>query len=77
LLGLIALGVACLLGPALALLLINVINVRAFGWTIFFTLHADVFIRVGLLALLMSALAAIYPSWRARALSISASLREE
>jgi putative ABC transport system permease protein len=69
--------VACILGPALALLLINVINVRAFGWTIFFTIHADVFVRVGILALLMSALAGLYPALRARTLSISSALREE
>lgn len=77
LLGIVALMVACVLGPALSFLLINVINVRAFGWTIFFSPHLDVFVRVGCLALLMSALAGLYPAWRARRQSISAALRQE
>jgi putative ABC transport system permease protein len=77
LLGVVAFGVACVLGPALAFLLIHVINVRAFGWTIFFSPHLDVFVRVGILALIMSALAGAYPAWRARGLSIAAALREE
>ncbi|HYG74305.1 MAG TPA: FtsX-like permease family protein [Planctomycetota bacterium] len=77
LLGVVAFLVACVLGPALSFLLINVINVRAFGWTIFFSPHMDVFVRVGVLALLMSALAGMYPAWRARRMSISAALRQE
>ena len=77
LLGSIAFVVACVLGPALSMLLIHVINVRAFGWTIFFTFDPWVFARVGALALLMSALAGLYPSIRARRLSIAAALRQE
>jgi putative ABC transport system permease protein len=77
LLGAAALLVAFILGPALALLLIHVINVRAFGWTIFMALDPWVFARVGALALLMSGLAGVYPSLRARAMSISAALRNE
>ena len=77
LLGAVAFLIACVLGPALALLLIHVINLRAFGWTLNFAINAEVFIRVGLLALLMSALAGVYPSWRGRSMSISGALREE
>ena len=77
LLGLVAFGVACILGPVLALLLIHVINIRAFGWTIQFAMNAEIFIRVGVLALLISALAGFYPSLHARRLSISAALRAE
>ncbi|HYF52597.1 MAG TPA: FtsX-like permease family protein [Planctomycetota bacterium] len=77
LLGCSALLVAFVLGPALALLLIHVINVRAFGWTIFMALDPWVFVRVASLALLMSALAGVYPSLRGRRLSISAALRQE
>lgn len=77
LLGLAAFLVACVLGPALALLLIQVINVRAFGWTILFAMHWEVFARAGLLALLMSIVAALYPAWRGRRLSAAEALREE
>jgi ABC-type lipoprotein release transport system permease subunit len=37
----------------------------------------EVFIRVGVLALLMSALAGVYPAWRAREMSIAGALRDE
>ena len=77
LMGTVAFLIACILGPVLAYLLIHVINVRAFGWTLEFSVHADVFVRVGILALIMSALAGAYPSWRGRALQISGALREE
>lgn len=77
LLGAAACVLAFVLGPALALLLIQVINVRAFGWTILFELHWEVFLRTGVLALLMSALAALYPAWRSRSMSAAAALREQ
>ncbi len=77
LLGCVAFLVACALGPALAVVLIQVINVRAFGWTILFAIHSDVFIRVGILTLLMSALAGVYPALRAQRTNISQALREE
>ena len=76
-LGAIAFLVACALGPALAFVLIRVINVRAFGWTILFSIHSGVFIRAGILTLIMSALAGVYPAIRARGANISQALREE
>ena len=77
LLGLAAFLIACVLGPALALLLIKVINVRAFGWTILFAMHWEIFARMGVLALAMAAVAALYPAWRGRTLNPAAALREE
>jgi putative ABC transport system permease protein len=77
LMGFIAFAVACVLGPALSLLLIHVINVRAFGWTIFFASDAHTFIRVGLLAVTMAALAAVFPALQARRMNLAAALREE
>jgi putative ABC transport system permease protein len=77
LLGTAALLVAWALGPALAVLLIKVINVRAFGWTILFSMHWEVFARAGILALIMSAAAALYPAWRGRGMNAAAALREE
>ena len=77
LLGTAAFLVACVLGPALAVLLIKVINVRAFGWTILFSMKWDVFARAGTLALLMSAAAALYPAWKSRGMNAAGALREE
>ncbi|MEI6233425.1 MAG: FtsX-like permease family protein [Planctomycetota bacterium] len=77
LLGMSAFLVACVLGPALAMLLIKVINVRAFGWTILFSINGDVFVRAGASALLMSAAAALYPAWKSRGMNASGALREE
>ena len=77
LLGAIAFIVACALGPALALVLIQVINVRAFGWTILFSLQPGVFLRVGALTVIMSALAGAYPAYRAIRANVSQALREE
>ncbi len=77
LLGTAAFAVACVLGPALAVLLIKVINVRAFGWTILFTPHWEIFARAGVLALLMSAAAALYPAWQGRGMNAARALREE
>jgi putative ABC transport system permease protein len=77
LLGLVAFLIACGLGPALAVLLIEVINVRAFGWTILFTMDSGVFLRVLVLTALVSALAAAYPAWRALRANVPHALREE
>jgi putative ABC transport system permease protein len=77
LLGSVAFLVACALGPALAVVLIMVINVRAFGWTILLSVHPDVFFRVGILTLIMSAFAGVYPALRARRTNVSQALREE
>ncbi|HLX64217.1 MAG TPA: FtsX-like permease family protein [Planctomycetota bacterium] len=77
LLGTAALLVAWVLGPALAVLLIKVINVRAFGWTILFSMKWEVFARAGAMALLMSAAAALYPAWRGRGINAAGALREE
>ena len=77
LLGIVAFAIACVLGPALAVLLIEVINVRAFGWTILFTMDGGVFLRVLVLTALVSALAAAYPAWRALRANVPHALREE
>ena len=76
LLGTCAFLVACVLGPTLAILLIKVINVRAFGWTILFSMKWEVFARAGASALLMSAAAALYPAWKSRGMNAASALRE-
>jgi len=77
LMGAFAFAVACVLGPALSMLLIHVINVRAFGWTIFFSADPIVFARVGALALLMAGLAGVFPALQARRMNLASALREE
>lgn len=77
LMGAFAFAVACVLGPALSMLLIHVINVRAFGWTIFFAADPVVFARVGALSLLMAGLAGVFPAIQARRMNLASALREE
>jgi len=49
----------------LSLLLIYVINVQSFGWTIQFHLPAAFLARMSLLVLLATAFAGVYPARRA------------
>ena len=70
---LLALG----LGSALAWILLRVINVRAFGWSLPWALPLDAWaINLGF-SLLAAVLATIYPILRSRRISITAGLREE
>lgn len=65
------------LGLALAVILIDVINVRSFGWTM--TLELPAWLLVQALALSVSAalLAAVYPVARLQRMSVAAALRQE
>jgi len=74
-------GLASLLatptGFALALILVHVINVRSFGWSIALQTHPWEYAQMAGLALLAALLAALYPMWRLKRISIAAALREE
>jgi putative ABC transport system permease protein len=74
-------GLASLLaapaGFALALILVRVINVRSFGWSIALQTHPSEYAQMAALALLAALLAALYPMWRLKRISIAAALREE
>ncbi|SEM40703.1 putative ABC transport system permease protein [Syntrophus gentianae] len=50
-------------GTLFAIILIRVINLRSFNWTIFFHLHLSHYLLVALTALLASLGAALYPIW--------------
>lgn len=75
--GFIASVVGCIAGIPLAMLLVYVINVRSFGWTIDFHLSADVFLTGILLSVASALLAAVYPNWRLKRLSLAAAMRVE
>jgi putative ABC transport system permease protein len=77
LLGLIAGLVAIPLGFALAATLTEVINQRAFGWTMPLSLAPGHAVQALGLALLAALLAALYPSWRAARAIPAAALKEE
>lgn len=64
-------------GTLLAVLLVEVINVRSFGWSM--TLHLDprVYAQALLIALVAALLAAVYPLLRLQRIPAAAALRQE
>jgi putative ABC transport system permease protein len=77
LLGGIAGGLAVPVGIGLALVLIHVINRRAFGWSIETTVPADVLVQAVGLAILAALAAGVYPAWRMARTPPAPALREE
>ena len=71
--GLLALPV----GYALAWILVYVINVRSFGWTLRMDLEPGYFVQAMLVAVVAALLAGIYPALRVGNMEIAAALREE
>jgi len=65
------------LGLALAVILIDVINVRSFGWTMSLQLPAWVLLQALALSVLAALVAAIYPVSRLQRMSVAAALRQE
>jgi putative ABC transport system permease protein len=74
-------GIAGLLavpvGIGLALVLVHVINRRAFGWTIEATVPVEILLQAVGLAMLSALLAGLYPAWRLARTPPAAALREE
>ena len=64
-------------GLILALVLIYVINLRSFGWTIQLALDPWVFVQAVAVSILAALLAAIYPMRRLLRLPVAAALRQE
>jgi putative ABC transport system permease protein len=64
-LGAVSQGIGLVVGLALSLLLIYVINVQSFGWTIQFHLPTAFLIQSSVLMVLATALAGLYPARRA------------
>ncbi len=65
------------LGYALAWILIYVINVRSFGWTLQMALQSKYFWQALLVAVLAALLAGIYPALRLGKMNISTAIRQE
>lgn len=74
-------GLASLLalptGFALALILVHVINVRSFGWLITIRSRPVEYAQIAVMALGAALLAALYPLWRLKRITVAAALREE
>jgi putative ABC transport system permease protein len=64
-------------GYVLALVLVYVINLRSFGWTIQMDLDPWVFLQALAVSLAAALLAAVYPMRRLLRLPIAAALRQE
>ncbi len=64
-------------GLALAVILIEVINVRSFGWTMQLELPPLVLVQALALSVLAALLAAVYPVLRLQRMSVAAALRQE
>jgi len=71
--GLLALPV----GYALAWILVYVINVRSFGWTLNMALRPEYFAQALLVAVVAALLAGIYPALRMSNMEIASAIREE
>jgi putative ABC transport system permease protein len=66
-----------LVGIALSLVLICVINKQAFGWSIQFTFPARLVAEYALLTLATTLAAGVYPAWRASRISVAEAVRYE
>jgi putative ABC transport system permease protein len=77
LLGLMAGVLAMPLGVAMSLVLTEVINRRAFGWSIQTFVTPEALLQALLLALVASLLAGIFPAWRAATTAPAIALRSE
>jgi putative ABC transport system permease protein len=64
-------------GLALATILIYVINLRSFGWTIYLTAAPTVYVEAMAIAIAAALLAAVYPAARIGAVEVAETLRAE
>jgi putative ABC transport system permease protein len=77
LMGVTAGALALPIGVVLALVLIYVINVRSFGWTMQLTLSPNEFIIAFSVAVVAALAAGLYPAWRLTRLVTARALRSE
>jgi putative ABC transport system permease protein len=64
-------------GFILAVILIYIINLRSFGWTIRMALDPGIFVQAMLVSIVSALLAAVYPMLRLRQLKIADAIRTE
>ena len=72
LIGAVSQGIGLVVGLALSLVLIYVINVQSFGWTIQFHVPVAFLVQVSVAVVIATALAGIYPARRAAQLVLIA-----
>jgi putative ABC transport system permease protein len=77
LLGLVSFALSVPAGSVLALLLIKVINVRSFNWTIDYAFAAEPYALAAITALAAGAAASLYPAWKLWQTYPHLQLREE
>ncbi len=77
LIGGVSQGVGLIAGIALSLVLVFVINVQSFGWTIQFHLPTGFLVQMTIAILVATALAGLYPARRATRLATISALHEE
>jgi putative ABC transport system permease protein len=77
LMGLLAGACSMPLGFLLAWVLVHVINVRSFGWTLQIALEPRFFLQSLLIAVGAALLAGVYPALRLGRMNISAAVRQE
>lgn len=65
------------IGLLLAKLLIDVINVRAFGWTFAYIVSAGSLLQAVVIALVAALAAGVYPAWRVARLAPAEAIRNE
>lgn len=77
LIGAVAGVLAMPVGYVLAWILIYVINVRSFGWTLQMQLQPGYFVQSLAVAVIAALLAGVYPAWRLGGMVIATAVREE
>jgi putative ABC transport system permease protein len=75
--GIVSFFLSMAVGTALAILLIKVINIRSFNWTIFYYPAWPPYLLTGVTAILASIGAAAYPIWRVYRTYPQIQIREE
>ncbi|MEM6502021.1 MAG: FtsX-like permease family protein [Cyanobacteria bacterium P01_C01_bin.89] len=65
------------LGYVLAWILIYVINVRSFGWTLQMQIEPSYFWQAWIVAVVAALLAGVYPAWRLGEMVVATAIREE
>ena len=74
---LLVVAIGAMAGYALAWILVYVINVRSFGWTLTMDLKPEYFVQALVVAVGAALLAGIYPSIRVSNMEIASAIREE
>jgi putative ABC transport system permease protein len=64
-------------GLLLAAILVDVINVRSFGWTMRLVASPEIFVQAVVTSVVAALAASLYPLWRLERMSLASALRQE